>query len=139
MRIEADARIGEFGHVVAPNHDEALSLEARYRGRIGFSRRRIGEHHRARARDLALEVEQILDADGYAGERRHAAAGPALLVVELCLIHGGGAIERQEGPRAFAGRILDLCQRGFNQRLCCDRTLIEIMRQCAQSFEHGPP
>jgi len=59
------------------------------------------------------------------------AKGGTLLVVELRLFHGGGAIERQEGPRAFAARILDLCQRGFNQRLRCDRALIEIMHQCA--------
>ena len=75
MRIDADAGIGEFGHVGAADHDEAGPAQPRHRRRIGFRRRGIVERAGAGAGHLALDVEQILDRDGNAGIGRRRRLG----------------------------------------------------------------
>src|ERR1700761_3019244 len=63
MRIDADAGIGELGHVGSANQDETGTPQARHHWRVDFSRRRIVKRARTGAGDLTLDVEKILDRD----------------------------------------------------------------------------
>ena len=78
MRIEADARIGEFGHVQRADTDQAGACAGGDQIRIGRGRGIAPQHRRAGERHPPLDVEQILPADRHAVERtqRRAVAQP---------------------------------------------------------------
>ncbi|GCC45360.1 hypothetical protein chiPu_0029197, partial [Chiloscyllium punctatum] len=107
MRIDADARIGELGHVGASDHDEAGALEPRHGGRIGLRRRGILQRPGACARHLPLDVEQVLDRDGNAGKRRRRGVGLAQPVHRIGGFQRRLAIDMDEGALALACGIGD--------------------------------
>ena len=107
MRIDADPRIGEFGHVGAADHDEAGTPQPRHHRRIGFRRRRIVERARAGARHLAFDVEQILDRNRNPGIGRRGGLDRAQPVHRFRRFDRGLRIDMNEGPRAFARRVCD--------------------------------
>jgi hypothetical protein len=107
MRINADAGIGEFGHVGAADHDKAGPAQPCHHGCIGFRRRGILQCAGAGAGHLPLDVEEILDRDRNAGKRRRCGLGLAQPV------HGVGGVEHcvlvdvKEDALAFARGIGD--------------------------------
>ena len=110
MRIDADAGEGEFGHVGAADQHRARLLEPRHDRGVAGGGRGIGQGRRSRARDLALDVEQILDRDRQARERRGDVAGgaqPVLRVRDVARMLVKGEISRGIG---------DMGERVFNQR-----------------------
>ncbi len=116
MRVHAEAGIGELGHAGAAEQNEPGLPQPRDRDRIGCGRRLVGQRLRAGGRDLARNVEQVLDRDRDAGEARGRGPGAAQAV------HGGGggerlrAIDADESARALAGRILNAGEAGLDQR-----------------------
>ncbi len=67
MRVDAEAGEGELRHVGAADGDKTGGQHPRDHGRMGGGRGRVVERARAGARDLARDIEQILQADGNAG------------------------------------------------------------------------
>ena len=115
MRVEADAGIGELGHVGAADDDHALVLQPRDGSGIGGGRRGIAQHPGACGRHLARQVEDVLRGKGNAGERRNLAAALPLLVDEVRRGARALGIDRDEGPRPLARRIGDQRQGALDQ------------------------
>ena len=70
MRIRTNSRIGEFRHVGLGDNDRASRTQPVHDRRINCSGFRfLSERLRARARHLARNVKQVLDADDSAIER----------------------------------------------------------------------
>jgi hypothetical protein len=83
VRIDPEPGEGELGHVGAPDRNETGGAQARHgRGvtRGGF---RVLERARARRGDVARQVEQVLDRDRDAGERRGRGVARAQAIVEI--------------------------------------------------------
>ena len=113
MRIGAHAGEGEFRHVGLGDDDRAAGAQTAHYGSVGLGRLRLfGQQLGARARRLAGDVEQILDADDCAIERPERNAGACTRVGGV----GRGlrllAIDRETGARALALRIVDARERG---------------------------
>jgi hypothetical protein len=118
VRIDPEAGEGELGHVAAPDRNEARRPQARH-GRCILRRGAlIPQRDRAGGGHVAGNVEQILDRDRNAGERRGATGG-AQAVIEV----GGRkrvlGVDLEEGPAAFAGRLGNPCQTLLDQRTAC--------------------
>ena len=79
----------------------------------------LGQHLGAGARDLAGDVEQVLDGDDGAVERPERNAGLGARVGGVGGGLGGLAIDRQAGARALAFGIVDARERGFETFTCC--------------------
>ena len=97
MRIDADAGIGELGHVGAADDDEAGAPQPRHRGRIGVGRRGIVQRARAGAGHLPLDVEQILDRDRNAGEARRRRPGLAQRSMASAAASAASLVDMDEG------------------------------------------
>jgi len=110
MRVDADPGKSELGHVGAPDDDGTRRFEARHDRRIGRGRRDVVERPRSGERDVASDIEEVLDRHREAGERRGDITGRAQPVLRL----GGRArrigIDLDEGPPALAGGIGDACE-----------------------------
>ena len=115
MRVQANAGIGELGHVGAPDDDQPLVLQPRDGGGIGRGGRVILQYLRARGRHLASEVEDILRREGNAGKCRDLAAALPLQVHKVGRSARTLCIHRDEGARPFARRISDLRQRALDE------------------------
>ena len=103
MRVGADPRKGEFHHIgLGDDHRAARAQPADHRG-VGDGRRSLGQYPGTRARRLARDVEQILDADH---KRRR--AGPTTFAPTPSVhpphqpprVRSG--IDREAGARTFA-------------------------------------
>ena len=113
MRIDADAGKGEFGHVGLGDNDRAAGAQGVHHRRVGLRRfALLGQHLGAGARDLAGDVEQILDGDDDAveGPKRNAGAGARIGGVGGAA--RGLAIDGEAGARALAAQVVDAHQRG---------------------------
>ncbi len=138
MRIDADAGIGEFGHVGAADHHETGAAQPRYHGRIGFRRRRILQCARAGAGHLPPDVEQILDRDGNAGKRRRRRLDLAQPVHRFRRLDRGFRIDMNEGARPLAGGVGDPLQTGIDDLARTGAAVFEIAGQFGQcgNVEH---
>ena len=133
MRIDADAGIGELGHVGAPDHDEAGLAQPRYRCRILLGRRGIVERARAGTRHLALDVEQILDRNRDAGIARGRRLHLAQAVHRLRSGERGVLVDMDEGALALTGGIGDPGDARLDQFSGCGAAAFEVLgelRQC---------
>jgi hypothetical protein len=102
VRVDADAGEGELAHVGAADEGRTGAPQPGDRRTIGDRRRGIGEHRRAGRRGLAADVEQVLDRDREAGQRRQCGAG-----AEIAIDAGGGrggGVERRLQESAIAQR-----------------------------------
>jgi hypothetical protein len=70
MRVDAHPGESELSHVSAPDDDRTRRFEARHDRRIGRGRRDVVERPRSRERDVAGDIEEVLDRHREAGERR---------------------------------------------------------------------
>ena len=110
MRVEADAGIGELGHVGAPQHHQPHGLEAGDGGGIEDGGRGIGEDGGAGARHFAGLVEQVLHRKRDTGIGR---GGPPALSER---VHALGrrqhavVVDGEEGSGAFAFGVADFRQ-----------------------------
>jgi len=77
MRIDADARKGELGHVGTADDHRARRFESRDDGRVARRDRCIVARLGASQRALAGDIEEILDRNRQARERRRLVAGTA--------------------------------------------------------------
>ena len=127
-----------------PDDHRARGAQARDRRRICRRRRRIGKQLRAGARDVARDVEQVLDRHRQPVHRRapHARLAQAVRVV------GIGArrvrIDLQERARALARRIGDARERQLRQLAAAGFARGEIARKLldrphAASLAHNIP
>ena len=108
MRIGAEARIGELGHVGFCNDHGSRLAQPRDDGGVRhrrFAARR--QHFRSGAGDLALDVEQILDGDDRAVERAARAAGFDPRVGGVGGLAGVIRIDGKAGARTFPGGVGD--------------------------------
>jgi hypothetical protein len=111
VRIGADTREGEFGHVGLGNDHAAGSAQPPHYGRVGRRSRRIGEHLRAGARRLAGNIEQILDADDGAVERAERYADARSRIRCVGGFARGLRIHREAGAGPLPFRIGDARER----------------------------
>ena len=107
MRIDADAREGEFGHVGAADDHRARGFEPRDDGRIARRNRRIVARLGAGQRALAGDIEEILDRDRQTGERRRLISGAAQPILRIRGAARFVRIDFGEAALALAGRIGD--------------------------------
>ena len=113
MRVHADAGKRELAHAGLGDDYRAGRAQPPHHRRVGFRRRRIGQDLRARARRLAGNVEQVLDADDRTVEHAERDAG---LRPRIGCIRGGARrfrIDRQAGARPLAFRIGNFRERLF--------------------------
>ena len=75
MRVGADAGESEFDHVGLGDDHRAGGAKPAHDRCVARGGRRIGEHIGSRARRLAGDIEQVLDADDRAVERTERDAG----------------------------------------------------------------
>jgi hypothetical protein len=126
VRIEAESRIGELAHVGAPDDDRARAPQSRDGDGIGLGGRRVREQLRACARGLSFDIEQILDRDGNARERRQCGARAPQRVEGV----GGGAgvlgIDMQKNGGALSRRIRDPFERRLDERAAGRAAVAEI-------------
>ena len=115
MRIQAQSRIGELGHVRATDDHESGVSQALHGHCVGGRGRTVGQQLGAGARDLALDVEQVFDRNGNAQEGRPSASRAA---GAIRLPRGPactGVIDPQEHAAALSLRVIDRGKRGFHQ------------------------
>ena len=104
MRIDADAGIGELGHVGPPDEDRAGALQASHDGGVGRCGLGGLPDDGAGPRGLAGDIEQVLDRDRHAGERPEIDAGGAHRVGVARLKPDGLAIMGEKDQAALALR-----------------------------------
>ncbi len=145
MRIDADAGIGELGHVGAADHHKTGAPQPRHHRRVGFRGRGIFQCARAGPGHLAPDVEQVLDRNGDAGIGRRRGVDLAQPVHRFGRLDRGFGVNVQEGPRALAACIGNPCQASIDQRPRRGPPRIEIggegsegwdVAHC-QSLRHG--
>ena len=129
MRVDADAGIGEFGHVGAADHHETGTAQPRHHGRIGFRRRGIIQRPRAGAGHLPPDVEQILDRDGNAGIARRRRLDLAQPVHRFGGFDRGFRVDMNEGALALAGGIGDPLQAAIDDLAGAGAAIFEIVGQ----------
>ena len=148
MRVDADPGEGEFGHVGAPDDDRTRRFEPRYDRRVGRGRGRVVECFRPGERDFAGDVEQVLDRDREAGERRGDITGRAQPVLRLGRDARRVGIDLDKSAPSLAGRIGDARQRFLDQGAARRATRGKIGREHGQSgpwlrrktgHRHPPP
>ncbi len=107
MRVDAEARKRELGHVGASDRHEAGRAHAGDRGGIAGRGRRLAQRDRAGRGHVAGHVEQVLHRNGHARIGRGSRVPPPELVEGVGRGARGLAIDLEEDPISFAGRILD--------------------------------
>ena len=119
MGIEAQSRESELNHIGAADDDRTRLAQPPHHAGVGFGRGGIGERFRPGSRNVAGDVEQILDRHRDAGERRGHDAVRAQCVARLRFGQRRLAMRAQEHARALARgnsdaheRILDQCTAG---------------------------
>ena len=115
MRVGAVRAVGEFGHVSAAEDDGTGRAQARNGGRISRRSGCLAQNFRARARDIALNVEKILDRNRDAGERRGHVARGAHRVAGARSGNGRVRVDFDEGARTFSGGIGNFLQTRTHQ------------------------
>ena len=118
--------IGVFAHVQAAEQHRAGRPHLRHQRRVGGGRRIVAVDQRAGAGDDALDVEEVLDRIGHAGERQR-------------LARGDGRVDRVGlGERARSKvRSVKAPRRGFVAAIAVDRGLGD--RRAPRPRRHSPP
>ena len=107
MRIETEAGIGELSHVRAADEHETHAPQTFHGRRVGICRRGVGKDGGACPRDLPAYVEQVLDRDRDAGERRRRGIDATQPVHRAGGAQGPVAIDLSERARTFAVLVVD--------------------------------
>ncbi len=115
MRIEPQARVGEFREVGAPDNHRAGVSQPRNHCRIALSDRRANAHPRTPKSGHAGFVKQILDRNRDTGQWMQTGAGAAHRVDPVCLGQRRVAIDANEGARTLACGIIDRSERSLYQ------------------------
>ncbi len=84
MAVLSGEAIGVFVHVEGADRHRTGGNEARDDRRVGDGRRTFGVDPGSGDRDDALQVEQILDCEGHAGERALLGTGGAPCIDRAC-------------------------------------------------------
>jgi hypothetical protein len=139
MRIDADAGIGEFGHVGPADHNEAGRAQPRHHRRVGLRGRGILQRTRTGAGHLPPYVEEILDRDRNAGKRRRRRLGLAQLIHCVRGSDRGVLVDVNEGPRTLARGIGNPGKTFLHQLTRGGTPGIEIGGKCGKCrmFRHG--
>ena len=132
MRIETETGISELHHVGAPDQHEARAPQPGHHRRVCGCGRSIAQRQRARARHLALDVEQVLDRNRDPGEARRCRIGLAQLVHRFRGSDCALAIDMNECTLAFAALVVDPCKAFVNQRAGAGAPRIEISGERVQ-------
>ena len=115
MRIDADAREGELGHIRAADQDGAGRAKARNDRRVTLRRRRIVEGLRSGQRALTSDVEEVLQGNRQSGERRGDVPSLAQPILRISRSAGVLGVDFDERTGAFSGGIGDLRECRFDQ------------------------
>ncbi len=115
MGVEAEAGIGELGHVGAPDHDRTGGAQPGDGGRVGSGRRLLRHRFRCGGGDVAGKVEQILDRNGKPRERRGHDAGAAQRIARRGRRARLGVVHLEERAPPLAGGIGDAGERVLHQ------------------------
>jgi hypothetical protein len=121
MRVRADARERELAHVRPSDDHGARRAQARHGDGVGRRGRGVHQDRRPGGGGLALDVEQVLDRDRDALERR---AHPPRATLPVALVRRGAralGVHAQEGPSVRRDRR----ERCFGQRAAGGRALGE--------------
>ena len=141
MRIDADAGIGEFGHVGPADHNEAGRAQPRHHRRVGLRGRGKSSSAREPARvTCPLDVEEILDRDRNASKRRRRRLGLAQLIHCVRGSDRGVLVDVNEGLAHPRPRDRQSCARHSSTSLRGGGTPgIEIGGKCGKCrmFRHG--
>jgi hypothetical protein len=129
VRIQSKAGVGELGHVRATHENESRRAQPGYCSRVLLRWRPISENARAGTRDLADDIEQILDCERDACEGRKRPARAALLIDSVRLLAGRFGCDADEHARAFARRISNPLQALLDEPSRRQRSLREPARQ----------
>jgi len=107
MRVEANDRKSEFDHVGLGDNYRSCGAKPTHNRRIGHGGWCINEHLGTRARRLAGDIEQVLDANDGAIERTESYAGTHSRVGCVGGAVSGLRIDGKAGARTLAPRIGD--------------------------------
>ena len=127
MGVEAEAGVGELGHVGAADEDGAGGSEALDDCCILLGGRGVGEDQGAGGGGVAGDVEEVLDGDG---EAEQGEAGVVLAEEGVGCVRGllgGGGIDATEGAGAFAGGIGDGGEALFDEVAAGDLVVAELV------------
>ncbi len=116
MRVEAKPGIGKLRHVGPPDRHETRSQQPRDHRRVCRRWRCVRERARPGRRDLARDVEQVLQTDRDAGIARRRPSGPTQRVDGVGLPPRRLGIDADEGAAALARRIGDAAETVLHQR-----------------------
>ena len=134
MRIDADARIGEFRHIGSPDDDEALGFQPRNGRGICDRRRLLLQHHRTGRRHFAGDIEEVLHRNRNAGKPRRPSVTPLQTVHETCSLPRTFFIDTNEGALPLPFRTLDFVKGRLNQGNGGGSSVIEIARNLLDGF-----
>ena len=105
MRVDADAGKSEFDHVGLGDNHRASGAKPTHNRRVDQGGGRINEHLGPRARRLAGDIEQVLDANDRAIERTESYAGTRSRVGRVSSVVGGLRIDGKAGASTLALRV----------------------------------
>lgn len=137
MRIDADAGIGELGHVGAADQHEAGLAQARHRCRIVLRRIGIVERTGAGARRLSLDIEEILDRDRDTGIARRRSLDLAQGIHRVSRCERGVLVDVDEGALALASRVGDPGDARLDQLAGGRAAAFEVFGELRQSRKIG--
>ena len=117
MRVDAEAGIGEFGHVGTPDNHRTRRQQTLDDGGMFAGRRRIAQHPRTGQRGFTGDIEQVLDRHRQPVDARTLQPGsPQGIGSARCRQRLLG-INLGKNPRSFPRRIGDTTQRRLGQGL----------------------
>jgi hypothetical protein len=119
MGINPESREGELSHIGSPDRDESRSAQPRYGRRVAYCRGRVAQYDRAGSGYLAGDIEQILDRDWNAGERRWRRAVRPKTVVIVRRGERARGVDLEEDAPTFAGWIVDPRKALLHQTAAC--------------------
>src|SRR5580692_7256178 len=102
MRIQADSRVGKLGHVGLADDGNTGAPQPCYRSRIVRRGCRISQYDGTGPRDLSLNIEQILDRDDVAVERREPRALASPFVGGCSFLKYRGSVHLSVGASTLA-------------------------------------
>ena len=111
VRIGAERREGEFGHLRLADDDRAGRPQALDDGRVGCGRRLAAQHDGAGPRRLAGDVEEVFDRDDASVQRTQRPAGRKAGVGGFGFSPRRGLVQRREHLAALELGVPDAGQR----------------------------
>jgi hypothetical protein len=111
MRVKSENRKRELAHVRLGDDHSARGAQAAHDEGVLFRGRCIDQDLRARARRLARDVEQVLDADDRPIERAETDAGARTRIRGIGRGTRRFGVDGQARALAFAARVVDADER----------------------------